>query len=124
MKTKRIVFDLDGCLCTQVEGDYQKAQPVPAAIGVVNQLYQDGYVIVIHTSRFMARNHHDLHKAYHDGYELTRRQLAAWGVSYHYLIMGKPPADVVVDDRAVFFAPRWELIERQIREKLAEESNL
>jgi histidinol phosphatase-like enzyme len=115
---RRIVFDLDGCLCSQVEGDYEQARPFPEAIAVVNRLYRDGYQIIIHTARFMGRNRNDMHQAYHDGYELTKRQLAAWGVLYHCLIMGKPPADVVVDDRAVFFTPQWELIERHIREEL------
>jgi hypothetical protein len=30
-------------------------------------------------------------------------------------MMGKPPADVVVDDRAVFFTPDWQAVDRQIR---------
>jgi hypothetical protein len=116
--TRKIVFDLDGCLCTQVDGDYENAQPFPGAISVVNKLYEDGYTVLIYTSRFMGRNRNDLHKAYHDGYEFTKRQLAGWGVQYHCLMMGKPPADVVVDDRAVFFTPDWQAIDRQIREKV------
>jgi hypothetical protein len=116
--TRKIVFDLDGCLCSQADGDYETAQPFPDAIGVVNRLYEDGFTILIYTSRFMNRNQNDVHKTYHDGYEFTKRQLAGWGVQYHCLMMGKPPADVVVDDRAVFFTPDWKAIDRQIRERL------
>ncbi len=73
---------------------------------------------MIYTARFMNRNQNDLHKAYHDGYEFTKKQLALWGVRHHYLMMGKPPADIVVDDRAVFFSPDWPSIDQQIRRKL------
>ncbi len=31
-RRKRIVFDLDGCLCLQTEGDYENAQPIERAI--------------------------------------------------------------------------------------------
>lgn len=120
MSRKRITFDLDGCLCTQVEQDYNDAQPLAAAINVVNKLYDEGYTITIYTSRFMGRNGNDLHKTYHEGYEFTRKQLAAWQVKHHFLFMGKPPTDIVVDDRSVFFKPDWPAIEQQIREKLGE----
>jgi hypothetical protein len=32
--------------------------------------------------------------------------------------MGKPPADAVVDDLALFFKPDWNEIDRKIREKV------
>ncbi len=113
-----LVFDLDGTLCTQANPDYEKAQPVPEAIEVVNKLYDDGYTILIYTARFMGRNACDIHKAYHDGYELTKRQLDSWGVRYHRLLMGKPPADAVIDDRALFFTPDWNQIDTKIRENV------
>lgn len=115
-----VVFDLDGCLCTQAGGSYADAQPIPDAIAVVNRLYDEGFAVLIYTARFMGRNRSDLHATYDEGFELTRRQLAGWGVRYHRLMMGKPPADVVVDDRAVFFRPDWNAIEEDIRRRLAQ----
>jgi hypothetical protein len=33
-------------------------------------------------------------------------------------MMGKPPADIVIDDLAVFFTPDWNEIDKQIRDKV------
>lgn len=115
---KRICFDIDGCLCTQTEGDYEAAQPNHKAIKLVNKLYKEGYWIVLYTARFMGRNNNNIKTTYEEGCDFTKNQLASWGVLYHDLVMGKPPADVVVDDRAVFFKDDWGLIEQQIRKKL------
>lgn len=115
---KTICFDIDGCLCTQTAGDYEHAQPIQPAIALVNTLYDEGHRIVLHTARFMGRNANDVAKAHADGYEFTRAQLAAWGVRYHELVLGKPPAHVVVDDRAVFFPADWGAIEREVRRRI------
>ncbi len=113
-RRKRIVFDLDGCLCQQTEGDYENAQPIERAIGLINRLYACGHEITIHTSRYMGRCDSNVARAYYEGFEFTQQQLRAWGVHYHLLIMGKPAADVVVDDRALFFRPDWERIAEEI----------
>ncbi len=42
---KKILFDLDGCLCTQLYTDYRDAQPFPEAIKVVNAFYDEGHTI-------------------------------------------------------------------------------
>ncbi|MBI2623953.1 hypothetical protein HYW67_00450 [Candidatus Parcubacteria bacterium] len=117
--SKVIVFDLDGCLCTRTEGDYENAKPIESALALVNKLHGEGYKIVINTARFMGRNQGDALKAHAEGYEFTRRQLAGWGVKYHELRLGKPPAHVVVDDRAAFFEPDWVKIEADIRRRLS-----
>ncbi len=118
---KRIVFDLDGCLCTQTAGDYENANPIEAAVELVNRLYAEGHTIIIHTARFMGRNEGNINNTYYQGYKLTKEQLARWGVCYHELVMGKPVADVVVDDRGVFFVGDWESIYKAVRERLGED---
>jgi branched-subunit amino acid aminotransferase/4-amino-4-deoxychorismate lyase len=88
-----IVFDLDGTLCTNTFGEYERAEPHPWAIERVNQLAAAGYRIVILTARGSATGI--------DWEECTHEQLARWGVRYDELRLGKPSGDVYVDDRAV-----------------------
>ncbi len=107
---KTICFDLDGVLCTQTTGDYENARPKRNAIETVNRLHDEGYRIVIHTSRFMNRHNGDVDAAIREGFELTSRQLMEWGVKFDKLYLGKPAYDTVVDDRAVFFTEDWERI--------------
>ena len=117
-RPRKIVFDLDGCLCSQTDGDYGKATPIREAIDLVNRLYECGHEIVIHTSRFMGRSHGEVARAYNDGFTFTQQQLSAWGVRYHLLVMGKPAADIVVDDRGVFCRADWERIAEEIETEL------
>ena len=118
-RSKRICFDIDGVIRTQTDGHYERAQPIREAITVVNKLHDEGYWITLYTSSFMRRNENDQHQAYADGYEFNRLQLASWNVKYDELFMGKPPTDILVDDRALFFRGDWQLIEQEIRRKLS-----
>ena len=34
-------------------------------------------------------------------YDLTVKQLHAWGVKYHQLFLGKPSGDIYVDDKGI-----------------------
>lgn len=104
---KRICFDLDGTLCSQVDKDYALATPFLDAIAIVNKLYEKGYYIVIHTARFMGRAGNNPIEAYKQGYAFTIEQLRLWGVQYHELHLGKPRYDLVIDDRSLFFKKPW-----------------
>jgi hypothetical protein len=86
-------FDIDGTLCTNTNGDYELAEPFPAAVAAVNRLHEKGHVIQLYTARGSTTGI--------DWRALTERQLAAWGVRYHELYLGKPTADVYIDDRAI-----------------------
>ena len=91
-------FDLDGTLCTNTEGEYEAARPQPWAIERVNALKRAGHTIVIFTARGTTTGI--------DWRPETERQLAEWGVEYDELILGKPYADVYVDDKALH-ADAW-----------------
>ncbi len=116
---KVICFDLDGIICGQTEGDYEKAVPSKEAIETINRLYDEGHKIIIVTSRFMGRNNSNVIETYKNGYDFTVRQLKGWGVKYHELHMGKPRYDVLVDDRSVFFENDWPKILRDIEARIS-----
>lgn len=86
-------FDIDGTLCTNTEGDYAAALPWQEIIDRVNQLYEQGNRILLYTARGATTGI--------DWRELTERQMKEWNVRYHELFMGKPTADVYIDDKAI-----------------------
>ena len=86
-------FDLDGTLCTNTEGEYAQALPLPERILKVNELYDKGNKILIYTARGTVTGI--------DWRDLTQKQLDSWGIKHHELRLGKPFADVYVDDRGV-----------------------
>lgn len=88
----KYVIDLDGTLCTQ-EKDYSFAKPIENRIKKVNDLYNNGNVIIIFTAR---GSETDI-----DWSDTTLKQLREWGLKYHHLIFGKPSADYYIDDRNI-----------------------
>lgn len=98
MDKKIIAFDLDNTLC--VGHPYIDAEPLPRMIGIVNQLYDDGYHIVIYTGRGM-KTFADQQKATNKYWHLTHSQLMKWKIKHHELIMGKPDFDLLIDDKAI-----------------------
>ena len=87
-------FDLDGTLCTNTEGEYNKAEPFLDRISVVNNLYDLGNTILIDTARGSTTKI--------DWHELTEKQLKEWGVKYNKLRVGvKFTADLYIDDKSI-----------------------
>ena len=91
------VFDLDGTLCTKVEGnppDYARALPIRRRIADANRLYDQGHRILILTSRGDTTGI--------NWFNVTTAQLESWGVKYHELqINTKPYYDHWIDDKAM-----------------------
>ena len=86
-------FDIDGTICTNTNGDYPNAIPYPNIIKKVNELYDQGNEIILNTARGATTGI--------DWRKETEVQMKAWGVKYHKLIIGKPGADIYIDDKAV-----------------------
>ncbi len=86
-------FDIDGTICVTPDANYHLSTPIYERIQIVNKLFQDGHEINFFTARGAVSGL--------DWKDLTESQLQAWGVMYHKLIMGKPHADVFVDDKAL-----------------------
>jgi len=88
-------FDIDGTLCTNTEGNYRAAEPFLEIIAQVNKLHAEGHHILLYTARGSTTGI--------DWRDATERQLNRWNVHYHQLVMGKPTADVYIDDKALNF---------------------
>ncbi len=86
-------FDVDGTICTNTHGEYERAAPYPEVIREINKLYEEGNRILLYTARGSTTGL--------DWVQLTQRQLRDWNVRYHSLVMGKPTADVYIDDKAI-----------------------
>jgi len=86
-------FDIDGTLCDTEDSHYKDSIPRMDIISRVNQLYERGHTIKIFTGRGATSGI--------DWREFTEKQLKSWGVTYHELIMGKPKADIFIDDKAI-----------------------
>ena len=112
----RYCIDIDGTICTPGEGcgtcQYEGATPKKDRIEAINKLYDEGHYIIYFTARAMGRNKDKPHAEAAAVAEdllrpLTQAQLKMWGVKYHELLMGKPHADIFIDDKAspdhVFF---------------------
>ncbi len=84
-------FDIDGTIFDTSGIDYENSRPIPHRIKLVNKLYEEGHRITIFTARGSATGM--------DWRQLTEKQLRESGVQYHELILGKPSADLYVDDR-------------------------
>lgn len=87
------LIDLDGTLCTNTFGEYEKAKPIFSAIETINKYYDDGIYIKIYTARGSGTGI--------NWREITESQLKLWGVKHHELILGKPEADVLIDDKSL-----------------------
>lgn len=88
----KIVFDLDGTLCTQ-EQDYSDARPIVGRVERVRKLHEAGHQIVIFTARGTETGV--------DWRARTEEQLKEWGIPYGELLFGKPAADLYVDDKGM-----------------------
>jgi len=106
----RYCFDIDGTICTPGEGcgtcQYEGATPKKDRIEAVNKLYDEGHYIIYMTARAMGRNKTKPHAeaarvAEELLHPLTKLQLSIWGCKYHELIMGKPHADLFIDDKGI-----------------------
>ncbi len=86
-------FDIDGTICNDTKGKYPQATPHLEVILKLNELYDAGNTIIVYTARGTTSGI--------DWHDLTEKQLKDWNIKYHKLIMGKPGADVYIDDKCI-----------------------
>lgn len=105
-KQKTICIDIDGTLCSYEngwQGDEILGDMLPDAVGVVNKLHDEGWLVII----FSTRNNKDF----------LSNHFKEQGLKFDYINEnpnqpdnakgGKPIADVYVDDRAIQFTGDW-----------------
>lgn len=82
--------DIDGTLCIESPQwwHYAKATPITEAIKKVNSLFGLGHTIILFTAR------------YEKDRIVTKIWLDKYKVRYHKLVMGKPRADIYIDNAA------------------------
>jgi hypothetical protein len=87
-----IMIDIDGTVCEELSPfDRPLAKPLAGAVKAVNQLVKDGHTVVFWTGRGW------------DQYRVTKDWLEGHGFKYAQLLMGKPIANLIIDDRACRF---------------------
>ena len=91
-RPKTILVDLDGVICTE-ERAFERplAEPLEGALEAVRKLRAAGHTVIIYTARGWPE------------YRTTMRWLDDHGFVCDGLHMGKPVADLWIDDRAVRF---------------------
>ena len=86
-------FDIDGTICETNKSEYTDSKPKKYVIDEINRLYDSGNTIKMFTARGANSGI--------DWYNFTENQLDSWGLKYTELIMGKPHADIFIDDKAI-----------------------
>ena len=110
----RIVFDLDGVICSNTDKKYEEAKPINETINLLSSLKEQGHFVIIRTARSMGYSNGDVNKAINNLYVFTYEQLKQWGVQYDELHFGKPYADLYVDDKAFKFDNNIEELKQTI----------
>lgn len=87
----KIFVDVDNTICKTIGTDYANAKPLKKKIAIINEFYDQGHEITYWTARGSGSGI--------DWYELTKEQLAKWGVKYHNFMVGKPVYDIFIDDK-------------------------
>jgi len=88
-----IYVDVDNTITETTGMDYQNAKPIYEKISIINDLYNQGHTITYWTARGSVSGI--------NFYELTKSQLEDWGVKYHNFMVGKPPFDLLIDDKTI-----------------------
>ncbi len=87
-----IMVDLDGVICTEEQFfDRPLARPIDGAREALKRLRAEGHTVIIYTARGWGEM------------RVTQRWLEDHGIEYDGLHMGKPIANVWIDDRAIGF---------------------
>ena len=86
-------FDIDGTILTsQPDGNYGNATPIAGRLEHLRELKNQGHYIKLFTARGS--------RSGKNWREVTEAQIIQWSIPCDELILGKPHADVYIDDKA------------------------
>ena len=88
---KNYCIDIDGTICTNTDGNYDKAEPFVDRINEINTLHKEGNKIILFTARGTGTGI--------NWRDVTEFQFKKWNVKYHELKLGKPIYDLFIDDK-------------------------
>ena len=91
LMSKIYCFDIDETICVTNGTDYEKAEPIISRINQINSLKKAGNKIIFYTARGSTTG-----ELWED---LTLQQLNTWNIKFHELYLGKPTADIYIDDK-------------------------
>ena len=101
---KRIVCDVDGTICFTEGGDYENSIPDVQFISHLNEYYENGFYIILFTSRNMNTFNGDLRQITRVTLPILQCWLNNNNCKYHELIIGKPwcgHSGFYIDDKAI-----------------------
>ena len=99
LRNKTVAVDIDGTICTE-ERTFERslAKPLPGAREALSLLRRNGNTVILYTARGWEQ------------YRVTQVWLRKHRMQYDQLIMGKPIANIWIDDRARRFT-HWTDVE-------------
>lgn len=101
---KKLIIDLDDTICRTENGNYAESVPVPGVIDLLKKYKDDGFEIVLHTSRNMRTYAGNVGKIAAHTLPIIIDWLRAHEVPYDEIHVGKPWCGYegfYVDDRAI-----------------------
>lgn len=96
----RFVIDIDDTILFTENRDFENSVPNIQVIKKINQLYDEGWEIILYTARG-AKSCKTLEERIAKYEDVTKRWLEKNNVKYHDLVFGKMNATVYVDDKAM-----------------------
>mmetsp|Transcript_23333 Transcript_23333/g.41280 ORF Transcript_23333/g.41280 Transcript_23333/m.41280 type:complete len:131 (-) Transcript_23333:349-741(-) len=99
---ERWCFDLDSLMTApKTPGEYDSCEILPRIQDFLNARYNDGYYIIIQSSRGMELCGYNKSIAIGKFAEISLRQLREFKVKYHEVSFDKPAADFFIDDKGL-----------------------
>lgn len=123
-KVRKLVVDLDDTITVTEHGDYKNSKPIQKTIDLLKKYHDDGFQIVIHSSRQMRTYEGQVGKINVHTLPNIVNWLTAHDVPYDEIIVGKPWCGFngfYIDDKCIrpseFHSMSYEEIEELIQKE-------